>query len=78
MNVARTTPRPLSFTHPTRMTRIAGTDHRHYASITRRPLNKRGYVASIIVNGCGTFDKSFDCQGDAIEWLQREGFTRDR
>lgn len=78
MNAARTAPRALEFTHPTRMTRKDGTDFRHHASITRRPQNRRGYTASVIVDGCSIFDKSFDCQGDAIEWLQREGFARDR
>ena len=73
-----TTTRPLSFTHPTRTTRKVGTDHRHYANITRRPGNRRGYIVSEIVDGLCNFEKSFDNQGDAIEWLQQQGYERDR
>lgn len=71
-------PRPLSFTHPTRVTRKAGTDFPHYANVTRRPGNRRGYVVSEIVDAACVFEKSFDSQGDAIEWLQRQGYERDR
>ena len=78
MPATQTATKSIAFTHPTRMTRKAGTDHRHYAAVTKRVGNRRGYVVSMIVDKVCIFEKSFESQGDAFEWLQRDGFTRDR
>ena len=76
MNTAtKPTAKPVTFTHPTRMTRKAGTDHSHYATVSKQ---REGYIMTIIVDKVAATVKNFDKRGDAFEWLQRDGFVRDR